>query len=525
MNLRRVSVFGLAIGVLTIFGPGAASAHPLGNFTVNTATQLVVGADETTVTYVVDMAEIPALKIRQELGAPSGVVPTGPADLWRDRTCRELLDGLRVTRAERADALTVSASTLTFPAGQAGLSTLRLECEARIAGGPAAYSVNDTNYADRIGWREMSVVGSGQRVSGDVATSSPTDLLRAYPSGAVSSPSDQRSISFSTSPGRASSESSNRATGSTNRGNDGLTQRFQGLLAHRNLTLPFAIGAMFLATLLGGLHALAPGHGKTLMAAYAVSRRGTKADILTIGATVALTHTIGIVILGALVSATSVVSPDRTLRWASVVSGLLVVGVGITLVRSRFRVLRASRHSAAYDHSHGHDHSHDHDHPHPHPHRHPHPHEHDDEGAHVRPHPTDPRFVVTSHAHGGWSHEHVLPAPNAMVRRRELVAMGLAGGLVPSPSALVVLLGAIALGRIPFGLALVGAYGVGLALTLVGAGLLLVRFDQSIRNWASRLSSPRAAYVTTLTNALPLVSGFAIGGAGLLLVIRAAAQL
>jgi nickel/cobalt transporter (NicO) family protein len=103
--------------------------------------------------------------------------------------------------------------------------------------------------------------------------------------------------------------------------------------------------------------------------------------------------------------------------------------------------------------------------------------------------------------------------------------MGLAGGLVPSPSALVVLLGAIALGRIPFGLALVAAYGVGLALTLVSAGLLLVRFDESIRGWASRLSSPRAAHVATLTNALPLVSGFAIGGAGLLLVIRAAGKL
>lgn len=103
--------------------------------------------------------------------------------------------------------------------------------------------------------------------------------------------------------------------------------------------------------------------------------------------------------------------------------------------------------------------------------------------------------------------------------------MGLAGGLVPSPSALVVLLGAIALGRVPFGIALVVAYGIGLALTLVSAGLLLVRFDEGIRRWASQLSSPRAAYVNTITTALPLVSGFAIGGAGLLLVIRAAGKL
>ena len=88
---------------------------------------------------------------------------------------------------------------------------------------------------------------------------------------------------------------------------------------------------------------MAPGHGKTIMAAYAVSRRGSKRDILTIGATVATTHTIGVVVLGALVSATSAVSPDRTLKWASVASGLLVIGVGITLVRSRLRAWRIAR--------------------------------------------------------------------------------------------------------------------------------------------------------------------------------------
>ncbi len=554
MNTRRSAALLVGVlGILMIGGVGVADAHPLGNFTVNTATQVTVGPSRADVIYVVDMAEIPALKVRQSLGAPSGTVPSAASDGWRRKTCGEIAANLLIERDGRALPLSAVDSSIGFPAGQAGLSTLRLECRYRAAssaGSAASFSVVDENFADRIGWREMSVTGSGLRVSGDSATSSPTELLRHYPVGAVTAPSDQRSMMFSTTPGSSVAPSQSApqvgSVGSNNRGNDGLTQRFQSLLAHRDVTLPFAIGAMLLALVLGGLHALAPGHGKTLMAAYAVSRRGTKADILTIGGTVALTHTVGIVILGALVSATSVVSPDRTLRWASVVSGLLVVGVGVTLVRSRLRSLRAARpakvrhrdhdHGRDHDHEHGHDHDHlhhrehDHDHDHGHHHEHddhahPHPHPHSGDGAVERPHPTDERFVVTSHAHGGWSHDHVLPVPGALVRRRELVAMGLAGGLVPSPSALVVLLGAIALGRVPFGIALVVAYGIGLALTLVSAGLLLVRFDEGIRKWASQLSSPRAAYVSTLTNALPLVSGFAIGGAGLLLVIRAAAKL
>ena len=143
----------------------------------------------------------------------------------------------------------------------------------------------------------------------------------------------------------------------------------------------------------------------------------------------------------------------------------------------------------------------------------------------TRAHPDDPRFVVTSHAHGGWAHDHVLPAPGAVVRRRELVMMGLAGGLVPSPSALVVLLGAIAVGRVPFGVALVVAYGIGLAVSLVGAGLLIVRFERGVRGWSSRLSTPAGARLNALTNALPLVSGFAIAGAGVLLLARSVAQL
>ena len=111
------------------------------------------------------------------------------------------------------------------------------------------------------------------------------------------------------------------------------------------------------------------------------------------------------------------------------------------------------------------------------------------------------------------------------MRRRELIAMGLAGGMVPSPSALVVLLAAIALGRVPFGLGLVAAYGVGLAGTLIAAGLLLVRFETVVRRFTTGRDSPMGARMVMVVNALPLVSGLAIVGAGLLLVVRSVAKL
>ena len=565
-NRKRVAT---ALGLLLAASAGvsllsatAASAHPLGNFTTNTATRLVVSRSDVAVRYTVDLAEIPALQVRQELGVVTGAVPDAVANPWRDRTCASIGEALAITVDAKQRALEATGvRVLAFVPGQAGLSTMRLECGFRTsrvaASGSAAITVRDSNFADRLGWREITAVGDGVRLSSDVAAVSLTNELRRYPAHAATSPLHERDASFTATPDatrQAPVDSSGSAAPVGSRGNDGLTQRFQSLVAHRELTIPFAVGATLLAIVLGGFHALAPGHGKTIMAAYAVSRRGRRGDILAIGGTVALTHTVGILILGALVTASSSVSPSGALRWTSITSGALVVVVGITLVRSRLRAPRllasltdrgdhgdraqadGSLPPDGHSHSHGdHEHSHSHgDHPHPHPHPHAvsqshavshshgdHAHSRDERAsAAVRPHPTDDRFVVTSHVHGGWQHDHVLPAPGAMVRRRELIAMGLAGGLVPSPSALVVLLGAIALGRIPFGLLLVVAYGIGLACTLVAAGLLMVRFESRVRRWTESRSTAFGGGLVAIANALPLVSGVAIIGAGMLLVLH-----
>ena len=599
--------------VLAIFALGVAtapnvSAHPLGNFTTNSATHAVITPDTVEVFYVLDMAEIPALAVRQELGAASGAVPANERKGWEQQQCARSAKSLRITEGSALIGLIVKKGSLTFPSGQAGLTTLRLECRflgrrlsipqqfkpnqtsiVTTASVGESFTINDDNFSDRLGWREISVEGSGVVVSGNVKLRSPTLMLSQYPEGAVTAPLRDQSVSFSVSPlaefpaegpkdNKGASYNQPKLAG---RGNDGLTDRFQALVAERNITVWFALGAMLLALALGSLHALAPGHGKTIMAAYAISRSGAKRDILAIGATVAVTHTIGVACLGLLVSATSVVSPTRTLQWASVVSGIIIFGVGVTIVRSRIAGI-GHKHSHAHSRDHGHTHGHANDHSqdgflhglnqkrsgeldHAHVHRvedehsHQADHAHDHWGEHGQPPAAhshekgalrgreqsrpvlnlrsrwaqvfrqtsievrnDPRFVVSSHNHGGWSHEHVLPAPGAMVKRRELIAMGLAGGLVPSPSALVVLLGAIALGRVTFGIALVIAYGIGLALTLIAAGFLLVRFESGVRGITARMNTSTGKRMAHAMQLLPLISGFAIAGAGALLVLRSA---
>ena len=565
--------------------------------------------------YVLDMAEIPALAVRQNLGAASGAVPANERKDWEQQQCARSAKSLRITEDGALLGLIVKKRSLTFPPGQAGLTTLRLECRflgrrlsipqqfqpnqtsiTTTASVGESFTMNDDNFSDRLGWREISVEGSGVVVSGNVKLRSPTLMLSQYPEGAVTAPLRDQSVSFSVSPlAEFPAEGAKDTEGAPNnqakfagRGNDGLTDRFQALVAERNITVWFALGAMLFALALGSLHALAPGHGKTIMAAYAVSRSGAKRDILAIGATVAVTHTIGVALLGLLVSATSVVSPTRTLQWASVISGIIIFVVGVTIVRSRIAGIghdHSHDHSQDHSHDHSQDHSHDHGHTHGHAngllrglnqqrsgeqdhehvhgveneHSHQPDHAHDHWGEHGQPPAAhshkrealrgrersrpvlnlrsrwaqvfrqtsievrnDPRFVVSSHNHGGWSHEHVLPAPGAMVKRRELIAMGLAGGLVPSPSALVVLLGAIALGRVTFGIALVIAYGIGLALTLIAAGFLLVRFESSVRGITARMNTSTGKRMAHAMQLLPLISGFAIAGAGALLVLRSA---
>jgi ABC-type nickel/cobalt efflux system permease component RcnA len=383
------------------------------------------------------------------------------------------LDGRRLD-------LATTASRLSFPPGSGGLPTLRLECDLTTAGRPPAGAPGRTltldfgnrNYADRVGWREVVAAGDGTTLSSsDVPAASASARLTSYPRDLLRSPLEQRSATVSFRPGGgagAAGAGAAAAAGTVEPRRaavpvavDRATRAFTELVARRRLSPAFGALAVALALLLGAVHALAPGHGKTVMAAYLLGLRSSLSQALLVASTVTLTHTAGVLALGVALSASTALAPERIYPWLGLASGLLLASVGVTLLR---RAVRAARPR----HAHGH------------------PHQHRD----GRP--------------PGW---------------RGLMPMGFAGGLVPSPSALVVLLGAIALGRAWFGVLLVLAYGAGMAMTLTGAGLLLVHARAALDR---RASAPARPGIASLSRVLPLVSAAAIIVVGLFLAAQGA---
>jgi ABC-type nickel/cobalt efflux system permease component RcnA len=252
----------------------------------------------------------------------------------------------------------------------------------------------------------------------------------------------------------------------------------------------FGVLAFAIALFLGGLHALAPGHGKTVMAAYLVGQRGSMRQAGLVGLTVTTTHTLGVMVLGLVLSTSAAVAPERLYPWLGLASGALLAGVGAGLLTRAVRARRARKHS--------HDHVHDHD-------------------------PGQAPLAHAPHAHGGRVHSHAPVDPERPLHWRSLVAMGFAGGLVPAPSALVVLLGAMALGRTWFGVVLVVAYGMGMAATLTAAGLLLVRARGALDGRAARRGRP--GRVADVARVLPLATSSLIVVVGLYLAARGATQL
>ncbi|HUT55135.1 MAG TPA: hypothetical protein VM658_17230 [bacterium] len=245
----------------------------------------------------------------------------------------------------------------------------------------------------------------------------------------------------------------------------------------------FLVLSLVLALVIGGLHALTPGHGKTIVAAYLVGTRGRTLDAIILGCIVTLTHTSSVIILAVLaLFASRYILPDQLVPWLSAGSGALILALGVWLFQQRLRnYLRFGTvapvpefHGADHDHDdHHHDHEHHHDHDHDHDHDHGHHHEHDD---HIHDHhhhheSGGPRRIT--HSHGGLSHTHYLPA--AGVSLASLVALGVTGGIVPCPDALAVLLIAVSLNRIALGLFVIIAFSLGLAAVLIAIGILIVK--------------------------------------------------
>ena len=492
---RFLAVAGLGLS-LAVLPAGAAGAHPLGNFTVNTSIGLRVAPDRVGVDLVVDMAEIPAVQARRGIDTDGdGSVGDREAGEYAARACPDAAGRIALDVDGRRAPVAVTSAGVTFPAGDAGLPTLRLTCgftaEVGEQRGEREVEVSSTAFTDRVGWREITAVGDRTTiVASDVAQASSSARLTAYPDDLLSSPPDQRQATVRVRPGGPAAPAVAGAVPGARvaepRGLDGATRSFTNLVARQQLTVGFGILALGLAVGLGAVHAFAPGHGKTVMAAYLVGERGSMRQAAVIGLTVTATHTAGVLILGLALSASTSLAPESVYPWLGVASGLLLAGVGAgMLLRATGRRPQLVPAGHGHAHAHGDHHEHGHDH-----------HDHD-------------------HGHG---HGH------GPVDWRSLVPLGLAGGMVPSPSAIVVLLGAIALGRAWFGVALVIAYGLGMAVTLTGAGLVLVRARGAIER---RLSSPAAAAgrLASLAGRLPVLTAACIVAGGLFLAFRGATQL
>jgi ABC-type nickel/cobalt efflux system permease component RcnA len=496
----RRGLAGIALLAAAVLLPaGAASAHPLGNFTVNTYLGLRIQPDQVVIDMVVDMAEIPAIQARRGIdGDGDGKVSDEEGAAYAARTCPDVAQQVDLTVEGRRTRVRSTSAEVTFPAGTAGLPTLRLTCglvaDTSELRSERQIEVTSTAFTDRVGWREITAVGDRTTlVSSNVPGTSNSGRLTAYPDDLLSSPPDQRTATVRARPGGPPAPAVPGAVPGARvaqpRGLDGATRAFTDLVARQQLSVGFGILALGLAVGLGAIHAFAPGHGKTVMAAYLVGQRGTLRQAAVIGLTVTATHTAGVLVLGVVLSASTSLAPETIYPWLGLASGLLLGAIGASLL------FRAVRHrpllvSAGGGHGHGHGDGHSHTHSHDH-----------------------------GHSHDHAPHDHQKP-----VDWRSLVPLGLAGGMVPSPSAIVVLLGAIALGRAWFGVALVVAYGVGMAVTLTGAGVLLVRARGAIER---RLEStrPGSRRLASVAAALPVLTATAIIVAGVFLAFRGVTEL
>jgi ABC-type nickel/cobalt efflux system permease component RcnA len=339
-------------------------------------------------------------------------------------------------------------SELERKPGAGGLETLRFDVVYDAGRGGRSVHFRDANFDGRIGWKEVVVSAErgAQVLSSSVPQRSISGELRSYPAGLLAAPADTTSATATVRPGTLSGAPPALEAGAAAAHPSG---GFEALIAKAELGPGLILLSLALALFWGAAHALTPGHGKAIVAAYLVGTRGSARHAFALGGIVTLTHTIGVFGLGLVALALSeFIVPERLYPWLNLVSALLVVGVGVAVLRSRLSPPR-----------HHHHHAHDHDHP----------------------------------------------------SARGLIAMGVSGGILPCPTALVVLLAAISLHRIGFGLMLIVAFSLGLASVITAIGLLAI---------SARAAFSRLSFEGRLVRALPAVSAMTIVCLGVVMTLR-----
>ncbi|MBY0503318.1 MAG: sulfite exporter TauE/SafE family protein [Bryobacteraceae bacterium] len=415
----------LAIWIFSTLG---LLAHPLGNFSIGQYTGFLLRPNGIVVTYAVDFAEIPSLKLEERWKAGEST----------DQVMREWVHALRF-RSHGKPIEPFHESTSPFPGiGAGGMSTMMIVATLKLPGNLDELEYEDPNFPGRAGWKEITVRAEGVALL-ESSHQPGRDLSRAltnYPlDAALKIPQDRRArfvmgpegtvaetkvIPLAQPP--AAQSDSRKAEDFSELGRANLLSQ---LMRRGELPFQLLLTALGIAFAMGAFHALEPGHGKTLVAAYLVGSRGTWQHAVYLGAITTFTHTFTVFVLGLVVLAMSQTIPvERIFPYLSVASALTIVVFGAWLLWKRVRIFQA--------HHHHHHHHHDHD---------------------------------------GHTHDH---APPGAVTMSSLLALGVSGGLVPCPASLVLLLGAMALNRLPLGLGLLVAFSLGMAGVLTSVGVLVV---------------------------------------------------
>jgi ABC-type nickel/cobalt efflux system permease component RcnA len=470
-------------------------AHPMGNFSVSHYARIEVSGGGAEIRYVLDLAEIPSFQLLQQWGLTADS-PRNLLDTKAAAQAREWVRNLAVARGGRAIYPRFEGATLAIAPGAGGAPVMRITSSLKLAVAAGSLSYEDRNYPDRAGWKEV-VIAAGPGASIERASQDDTDrsqALTAYPADptlappqdlkasvdwiaagtAVARKAPPKIVAPAPQPARATSPVPPQpsAPGTVVRGD------FLSLLLHRgDIGLGLILLGMVVAFGLGAMHALSPGHGKTIVAAYLVGSRGTFKHAIFLGGMVTFTHTISVFFLGlTTLFLSKYVLPEKIFPVLGAISGLSIVWIGGIMLYKRLRGIGLLACPPADHHDHDHDHHH---------------HDHD---------------------HGPHTHSHV---PEGDITMGSLIALGASGGLVPCPSALVLLLSSIALGRVGLGLLLLVAFSSGLAVVLMGIGVLVLYAKHFLPDSQKTAAHPAFRIIPVVSAALIVCIGLLMTGVSL----------
>ena len=469
--MNRKSFILIVLALLSF--AGFAAAHPLGNFSVNQYSRLEAGKSQIKLRAVLDMAEIPTFQESAAIDTDhDGNLSTEEINSYASNLTPQYAANLRLTVNGETIPVRAISTVAGLGVGAGNLSTLKISWDM-IADLPAAAENNrvifqNNNYTERQGWNEVVITSTGGVNVFDSSRfgNGVTDELKNYPQEAQTAPLAERSAEFSfttaTVPANAKPLQNRDGQISTAVQKDKLAE----LIAVPELTPAIALLGLLLAFGFGAMHAMSPGHGKTVVGAYLVGSKGTPKHAIFLGLTVTITHTLGVFAIGLItLFASNYILPERIMPFLTFVSGLLVFFIGATLFKDRLFGFLGWTKDTHYHH-----------------------HEHEFEGEHT---------------HGGSTHTH-LPPEN--VTWRSLLGLGISGGLLPCPSALVLMLSAISLGRVGYGLILIVVFSFGLAATLTAVGLIFL--------YAGKIFGNTSLSENRLFKALPVLSAFVIASVG-----------